>query len=341
MFARLVRTPKALAGGVALASALLCWAPVSQAAVLMGSATDPPGDLGLDIGDDLPRPPVDFTQVSVRYDDVAGRVDVSYTFNQAPASAEQLEASVALGFVEPDGSCSTPSWSSRHWHGPIEGGPPLGQAAVTGVSLGFTGSVAGRVWNYSADPSDGGYVEDGWEGTALFDWPGTQQTAWNFATAHPLLVGKHYTCVRAAMAIATLSNSNTGWGTDQLDSDVFGLQPVVDNPNPSPIDSRPPPVIETSPGVVVPSGSTGTQPTPRFTRQKARKAIKTALARRYGNAFRKRKGYVAKCQKTSASRWNCTVRWRYGQVIYNGTIRLTLRPDGRVASQSLVRKTIK
>ena len=174
MFARLVRTPKALAGGVALTAALLCWAPVSQAAVFTGSATEPAGDLGLDIGDALPSPAVDFTHVSVGYDDVAGRVDVSYTFNQAPASSEQLRASVALGFAEPDGSCSTPSWSSRHWHGPIEGGLPRGQAAVTGVSDGFTGYVAGRVWNYSPDPPFC-YDEEGWEGTALFDWPGTQK----------------------------------------------------------------------------------------------------------------------------------------------------------------------
>ena len=78
MFAGLVRPPKALAGGVVLTAALLCWAPVSQAAVFTGSATDPPGDLGLDIGDDLPSPAVDFTHVSVRYDDVAGRVDVVF-----------------------------------------------------------------------------------------------------------------------------------------------------------------------------------------------------------------------------------------------------------------------
>ena len=354
MFARLVRTPKALAWGVALAAGLLYWVPVSQAAVFAGSATDPAGDLGLDVGDDLPSPPVDFTHVSVRYDDVAGRVDVSFTLNQAPASSEQLEASVALGFVEPNGSCSTPSSSSRIWHGPIEGGAPRGQAVVRGVSLGFTGSVGG--WVYRPDPGFHGYVEEGWVGTALFDWPGSQQESWNCATTHPLLVAKHYTCVRAAMAIATLSNSGSGWGTDELDRDVFALQPAVvalpsalwlspkdgqtvwgklteggagahncavkvtgpvvrtenyvdgklndtqafapwscewdtrnyvngghrltvraydaannmiatdtvrvtvDNPEPPPTDSPPPPAIETSPGVVVPSGSTGTQP---------------------------------------------------------------------------------
>ena len=332
MFARLVRTPKALTGGVALAAGLLCWVPVSQAAVFAGSATDPAGDLGLDIGDALPSPPVDFTHVSVVYDDMAGRVDVSFTFNQAPASSEQLEASVALGFVEPDGSCSTPSWSSRIWHGPIEGGAPRGQAVVRGVSLGFTGSVGG--WVYSPDPGDFGYVEEGWEGTALFDWPGTQQETWNFATTHPLLVGKHYRCVRAALALFN-NPGNTGWGTDYLDSDVFALQPAVVAAPPLP----PPPGTEPSPGVV-PSGPTGT-PAPLFTRQKARRALKRALAHRYAKAFRKRKGYTATCLKTSPSRWNCSVRWRYGQLIYEGKVKLTRRANGRVASQFLLRKTIK
>ena len=117
---------------------------------------------------------------------------------------------------------------------------------------------------------------------------------------------------------------------------------TVDNPNPPPTDSPPPPVIETSPGVVVPSGSTGTQPgTSRDSRARRLVSRQAALARRYGKAFRKREGYVAKCQKTSASRWNCTIRWRYGQFVYKGKIRLTLRPDGRVASQFLLRKTMK
>ena len=132
MFAGLIRIPRLLAGGLALA-ALLCWVPVSQAAVFTGSATDPAGDLWLDVGDDLPSPPVDFTHVTVRYDDVAGRVDVSYTFDQAPASDQELEASVALGFVERDGSCSTPTFTSRHWHGPLGEGSTGGQVAVVGT----------------------------------------------------------------------------------------------------------------------------------------------------------------------------------------------------------------
>ena len=65
-------------------AALKC-VSASQAAVYTGSATDPAGDLSIYAGDTLPSPPVDFTSVAVRYDDVAGRVEVSYTFSVAPA----------------------------------------------------------------------------------------------------------------------------------------------------------------------------------------------------------------------------------------------------------------
>ena len=120
------------------------------------------------------------------------------------------------------------------------------------------------------------------------------------------------------------------------------IRVTVNNPNPPPVSKPPPPLIETSPGVVMPSGSTGSQPTnpaPRFTRKKARRAIKRALALRYGKVFRERKGYTATCLKPSASRWSCAVRWRYGQFAYKGKIKLTLRSDGRIASKFVLRKT--
>ena len=50
-------------------------------------------------------------------------------------------------------------------------------------------------------------------------------------------------------------------------------------------------------------------------------------------------GYVAKCQKRSPSRWNCSVRWRHGPFIYKGKIKLTMRSDGLIASRSVLRKT--
>ena len=297
-------------------------------------------------------------------------------------------------------------------------------------STDFAGSVSGTVWN--SEP-----VGDSWQSTALYEWPGSQKQTWKFATGNPLLVGKHYTCARAAMAIYN-PFGGSGWGTDYVDRETLELKPAVvtaqsakwlspkdgqtvsgkltergvgaqncevkvsgpvartenyvdgtlndtqvyspwscewdtrnyvngahlptvkaynaahnviatdtirvtvNNPKPPPVNNPPPPAIETSPAVVTPSpsGSTGPQPAPRFTRQKARKSVKTALALRYGNAFRQRKGYVAKCQKMSASRWSCPVRWRYGPFIYKGKIKLTLRSDGRVASQFVLRKTL-
>ena len=64
------------------------------------------------------------------------------------------------------------------------------------------------------------------------------------------------------------------------------------------------------------------------------------LPGRYGKAFRERKGYTATCLKTSASSWRCAVRWRYGQFVYKGKIKLALRSDGRIASKFVLRKTI-
>ena len=36
----------------------------------------------------------------------------------------------------------------------------------------------------------------------------------------------------------------------------------------------------------------------------------------------------------------CAVRWRYGQFVYKGKIKLALRSDGRIASKFVLRKTI-
>ena len=88
------------------------------------------------------------------------------------------------------------------------------------------------------------------------------------------------------------------------------IRVTVNNPNPPPVNNPPPPTIEPSSGggPCTPSGSQPANPAPRFTGQKARRVVKQVLARRYGKAFRKRNGYVAICQKTSLSRWNCSVR---------------------------------
>ena len=96
MLASRLRTTRAVAGGLALAS-LLCWVPGSQAAVHTGSATDAADDLSLFAGDELPDPPTNFTNVAVKYDDAAGRVDVAYTFDQVPSAGQEIHAGVGLG----------------------------------------------------------------------------------------------------------------------------------------------------------------------------------------------------------------------------------------------------
>ena len=399
----------------------------SQAAVYTGSATDPAGDLSIYAGDTLPSPPVDFTSVAVRYDDVAGRVEVSYTFSVAPGPSQQVNAAVGLGSIRANGTCSAPVSTSLVWY---PDGPASGEVAVQGNSTNFTGRVTGRMWNYADLAED-------WDGASVFEWPGSPKRTFNFATTHSSLVGRHYTCAHAGMWVI-----GDGVGEDYLGPPyVFHLTPerpgpapsarwvspkdgqtvsglltevaggaqkclaeisgpvartenyvdgklndtqvfhpwgcvwdtrnyvngghlltvkaydaannviaadtvrvTVNNPNPPPVSNPPPPLIETSPGVVVPSGSTGSQPAKpasRFSRQKARRAIKRTLARRYGKAFRERKGYIATCVKTSPSSWSCAVRWRHGQLVYKGKVKLTLRSDGRIASRFVLRKTIR
>ena len=400
----------------------------SQAAVYTGSATDPAGDLSIYAGDTLPSPPVDFTSVAVRYDDVAGRVEVSYTFSVAPAPSQHLNAGVGLGSIRADGSCSAPVNTSLNWH--PDDGTARGEVSVEGDSTNFTGTVAGKIW-------DNWDVTDSWNGAAVFEWPGSPKRTFNFATTRSSLVGRHYTCAHAGMWIfgggvgeESLDGpaffhltpavpgpaSSAQWlspkdgqtvtglltevagGAQHCEARIVGtvvrtenyvdgklndtqvfhpwgcvwdtrnyvngghlltvkaydaannviaadtVRVTVNNPNPPPVSNPPPPLIETSPGVVEPSGSTGSQTakrTSRFTRQKARRAIKRTLARRYGKAFRERKGYIATCVKTSPSSWSCAVRWRHGQLIYKGKVKLTLRSDGRIASRFLLRKTIR
>ncbi|MET0512643.1 MAG: hypothetical protein ABW135_13285 [Thermoleophilaceae bacterium] len=417
-----------MVAGLTLA-VLLCWVPGSQAAVYTGSATDPSGDLSLFGGDHLPDPPTNFTNVAVRFDDAAGRVDVSYTFNQAPASYQQIHAGVGFGTTLANGDCNAPFFSSLGWH--VSTGEGRGESAVQGHSTNFTGNVTGSAWTFDDEAS--------WDSTSFFEWSGNKRT-WNFATTNGALVGKHYNCATAAMWLGDFGGpggpTDTGPAEDFLESGngTFLLSPVVpaaptakwqnpkdgqtvsgtlsessvgaqkcavatvgpvvrtenyvdgklndtqvfapwacewdtrnyvngghlltvkaydaannviaadtirvtvNNPNPPLVDTPPPPITESAP-TTTSSGQPG-KPALRFTRQKARAAVKKVLARRYGKAFRKRKGYVAVCAKASASRWNCKVRWHFGQVLYKGSIKLTLRSDGRVASRALLRKTI-
>ncbi len=91
---------------------------------------------------------------------------------------------------------------------------------------------------------------------------------------------------------------------------------------------------------VPPNTSSGSQPgVPRFTSTKARRALKKALAHRYGKAFSAREDYSAECVKKSSSRWSCAVQWDYGQFAYKGKVRLTMRADGRVVTRLSLRRT--
>ena len=322
MLASRLGTTRAVAGGVALAS-LLCWVPGSQAAVHSGSATDAADDLSLFAGDQLPDPATSFTKVAVKYDDAAGRVDVTYTFDRVPGAGQEVHAGVGLGTTRADGSCSAPFFSSLGWH--VLAGEGRGESAVEGVSTDFTGEVSGKSFSFDD--------ETPWESTVLSDWPGADKT-WNFATNNDALVGKHYDCATAGMWL--MDAPDAGPGEDFLESDAFPLAPEA---IPPPVST--PPATEPAPGTTVPPNtSSGSQPgAPRFTGTKARRAVKKALADRYGKAFSAREDYSAACVKKSSSRWSCAVEWDYGQFVYKGKVKLTKHSDGRIVTRFSLRRT--
>ena len=327
----LVGPMKVVAAGLAFAS-LLCWVPGSQAAVHTGSATDPAGDMGLEQGDNKPAAEMDFTSVAVKYDDVAGRVDVSYVFAEVPQD-QDLRAGVSLGSIQPDGGCSAPSVANLDFR---PGFDPHGEAALVGhSSSSMDDDVSGSVWT-GLTPG-GEVIEKPLDGDAFFEWPGSSQT-WNFATTSPWLVGRHYTCARPAMWVfdGPSGPGNTGAGSDYIQDEFFAL-----NPDALPVSI--PTVPSTEPLSDPPSASTGSQPdkpAPRFTASKARKTLTKALARRYDNAFLKRTDFTSSCVKPSPSRWDCVVRWTYGRSVYKGKLTMTIRSNGRVVSRAAVRKLI-
>ena len=317
-------TTKVVAGGLALAS-LLCWAPGSRAAVYTGSATDPSGDMTREEEGDLPDPAVDFTNVAVRYDSAVGRVDVTYTFAETPRSYHVINAGVGLGSTHPDGDCRAPFTISQDW---ASGSDSHGEAVVKGRSSNFSGVVTGSLWDPDQVPLDG---------DTFSEWSGR---TWRFETTDAVLAGKQYTCARPVVWVSedgSGGHTNTGVGRDDLATDAFAL-----NAEPLPVGTLPPPSPE--PVSVPPTASTGSQPsTPAspFTAKKARKALTKALASRYGKTFLKRTAYTAECLRTSASRWDCSVRWSYGRLVYKGKIKLMLRSDGRIVSRASLRKVIK
>ena len=195
--------------------------PGAAAAVFTGSATDPPNDLSphRDLPP-LPEPPVDFTNVSVRYDEAAGRVDVSYRFSRAPAAYQQVNAGVGLGTVQADGSCNAPIFTDLSWRSE-SANAFQGEAYVEGHSEDFTGGVTVGFRRLGAA---------GLGKLQSFGWSADRRT-WDFATINPSLIGRHYTCARAAMfLIGGPPGSFTSPGVDGLDSDTFALSPVSSRP---------------------------------------------------------------------------------------------------------------
>lgn len=329
MLASRLRTTRAAAGGLALAS-LLCWVPGSQAAVHSGSATDAADDLSLFAGDQLPDPPTSFTNVTVKYEDAAGRVDVAYTFDHVPSAGQEIHAGVGLGTIRADGSCSAPFFTSLGWH--VLAGQGRGESVVEGHSTNFAGHVTGESFSFDD--------ETAWESTLSSEWPGAQKS-WNFATTNDdALVGKHYNCATAGMWMVDNSAADTGPGEDFLESNAFALTPEA-TANPVPPLADPAPATEPAPGSnVPPSTSNGSQSGfPRFTSTKARRALKKALAHRFGKAFSAREDYEAECVKKSSSRWSCAVHWDYGQFVYKGKVGLNRRSDGRVVTRLSLRRT--
>jgi hypothetical protein len=315
------RTASIVTGAVVVAL-LLCWAPASQATVFSASASDPAGDLGI-YGGELPDPPVDFTSVSVEYDDVAGHVQVSFGFAQTPAAHSELHAGVGLGSLRPDGSCSAPIFTSLVWHLESPDSSPRGEVAVEGHSTNFAGRVTGTLWEHS--PTD---VQT-WEGASLFKWPGSPKRTFTFATTRSSLIGRHYNCAFAGMWV----QDSNGVGEEALDG-VLELTSAVPSPPPAGGGTTPPPPPPP------PTTGSGSQSSPSLTGRRARRALNRALARRYGRVFRRRTAFTASCVKTSDSRWRCAVRWRYRDAIYKGKVTVRLRADGTIATRVALRKIV-
>ena len=208
----------------------------------------------------------------------------------------------------------TPAAPTAKWQNPKDG-----QTVSGTLSESSTGAHKCAVATTGPVVRTENYVDGKLNDTQVYSPWGCEWDTRNYVNGGHLLTVKAYDAANNVIAADT-------------------IRVTVNNPNPPLVDTPPPPITESAP-TNTSSGQPGT-PALRFTRQKARAAVKKVLARRYGKAFRKRKGYVAVCAKASASRWNCKVRWHYGQVLYKGSIKLTLRSDGRVASRALLRKTI-
>lgn len=222
------RRHRAWFAGLALLASLAA-APVADATVYAGSASDPSGDLGPSDGPGPPDPPVDFTNAAVRYDDQTGRVDVSFTFNTPPPASYGFEASVGLGVRDGDGSCNAPSYA-RWWQ--VASSKEAGQLALYGFR---SKSGAGAIQPTSSHEVVGTVFDDGadseWHDVPpLSDWDAGPKQTWNFSTTNTALLNRDYICAEAHVTV-----SGTG-GTGEDGGARFALNPPPPSPSPPAVD---------------------------------------------------------------------------------------------------------
>ena len=162
--------------------------------VAVGEVRDPAGDLSLDVGDVMPDPPVNFTRVTVRYDQPAATVESTFRLSGPVASTSELSISVALGFLEPGGSCTLPEFTSRRWHSEQEGN------AVVGASP--TSTTPPRV---SSSVFQGG-VFSGVTGDAI----AVHGRKVRFESANPAMRAFRYDCAEAALVVRSAAGGGIG-----------------------------------------------------------------------------------------------------------------------------------
>jgi hypothetical protein len=268
--------------------------------------------MSLDFGDYLPNPRVDFTNVAVRYDAAAGRVDVAFTFSAVPPASYEIRAGVGLGSIDANKNCTAPVYTSNVFHedASLTGG---GVAIVGHYDLGYPG-VGGRLWSSYSDPDSaiGWFDAD----SSIYDWQSGPNKEWNFGTVNAALSGRNYTCAYAAM----WANGTGGQGNDY--SDVFPLSAVVD-PRPP---TNPAPVLP-PPAAVEQSGVLGANASARVGVREARRAVKRVLTKHYRKHFTHGKRYRITCRGAVAK--TCQVRWQYRRTRYKGKVKLT-RATGRL-----------
>jgi len=263
----------------ALAVTLGALGGTAQAAVT-GSVVDPAGDMSLDNGDSLPDPTVDFTNVLVTYDAATGRVDVAFTFSEAPPTDYGIRAGIGIGTIDADNHCTAPVFTSGSFH---EDGALTQGAAIVGqynLSRTYSGSgVEGRLWD-ADDPAG----EHSWfdSDDPIFDWQGGPKSEWNLGTINKQLLGRNYNCAYAVM----LAQGSDGEGLDFSSEFPLGAAPAAQRDQP-PATPAPSTVDQNDVLSIVAR---------RLGLGAARHAARRVLSNRYGKRFTKGKRYRITCR---------------------------------------------